>query len=78
MARIVRHTLHHHRDVLTDHNLTIEAKCLFMYLNKFLSLYGLLNREYEQVFKELNISSRRYYFYRRELIEKGYLVIKNN
>lgn len=78
MARIVRHILHHHRDVLTDRNLTIEAKCLFMYLERFLTRNGLLNREYEHVFKELNISSRRYYFYRRELIEKGYLVIKNN
>lgn len=61
--------------IMQDKSLSIEAKSIYAY---FASYAGSGNTAYPSVGKtihDLNVSEERYYKYRKQLINKGYLVI---
>lgn len=65
------------QSVLRDSNLSIEAKGIYSYLCTFANANREASVDIDTIVDELKISENRFFKYRKELVDKGYLIIKN-
>lgn len=66
------------KSIMRDKTLSIESKAIYAYLASFAGAGSESFPSVELIIVELNISENRYYKYRQELIEKGYIKIHAN
>jgi len=64
--------------VMKDQNLDIEAKGLYAYLCSYAGSGNTCFPSVDLICDHLNISKKRFYKYRQQLIEQGYITVKEN
>ena len=63
---------------MKDSNLNIEAKGLYAYLCSYAGSGNICFPSVDLICDHLNISKNRFYKYRQQLIERGYITVKEN
>lgn len=63
------------RNIVKDNNLSIEAKCIYLYLIFNLTVDEEVEPSVQEICSDLNISLSRFKKYRKELEDKGYITV---
>lgn len=64
--------------VFSDRDISIEAKAIYAYIHAVCGWDNGAEIEKDEIYKDLNISERRFYKHRRSLISKGYIEVLDN